>query len=308
MNPRHPLPPDILLFERGWLSSNNVLLLGRETTALVDSGYTSHSAQTLALVERALGGRALDLLINTHLHSDHCGGNAELQGRYPKLRTHIPPGEADAVRQWDESRLSYLPTGQECPRFEFDSTLQPGTLVALGDRTWQVHAAPGHDPHAVLLFEPVSRVLISGDALWQRGFGVVFPEMWGEPSFAEVAATLDLIELLQPAYVIPGHGPGFEGVQATLAVARERLDIFVRYPHKHARHAVKVLIKFKLLDAKRISRDALGAWLCRADYLEQVRQRFAPDKDLKDWGAELLSELIKSGAAREEGDFIFDSP
>ena len=308
MNLQHQLPPDIQVFERGWLSSNNVLLLGRESTALVDSGYTTHSAQTLALVERALGGRPLDLLINTHLHSDHCGGNHELQARYPKLRTQIPPGEADAVRQWDESKLSYLPTGQECPRFKFDSSLTSGALVGPGDRVWEVHAAPGHDPHAVLLFEPVSRVLISGDALWQRGFGVVFPEMWGEPSFAEVAATLDLIESLQPACVIPGHGSAFDEVQAALAVARERLDIFVRYPDKHARHAVKVLIKFKLLDAKRISRTALAEWLDGADYLEQVRQRFAPDKDLKDWSAELLAELIKSGAGRVEGDFILDSP
>ena len=73
------LPRDILLFERGWLSSNNVLLLGQDSTALVDSGYATHAPQTLALVGAALDGRPLDQLLNTHLHSDHCGGNATLQ-------------------------------------------------------------------------------------------------------------------------------------------------------------------------------------------------------------------------------------
>jgi hypothetical protein len=53
------LPSDILLFERGWLSSNNVLLLGQDSTALVDSGYATHAPQTLALVGAALGGRPL---------------------------------------------------------------------------------------------------------------------------------------------------------------------------------------------------------------------------------------------------------
>jgi glyoxylase-like metal-dependent hydrolase (beta-lactamase superfamily II) len=69
------LPSGITVFERGWLSANNVLLQGAEGTTLVDSGYVKHQAQTLALVLHALQGRPLDLLVNTHLHSDHCGGN-----------------------------------------------------------------------------------------------------------------------------------------------------------------------------------------------------------------------------------------
>ena len=35
----------------------------------------------VALVQAALGGQALELLLNTHLHCDHCGGNAALQAR-----------------------------------------------------------------------------------------------------------------------------------------------------------------------------------------------------------------------------------
>ena len=302
------LPTGIHVLERGWLSSNNVVMLGQHCAALVDSGYTTHSDQTLALVEHALGGLPLDLLVNTHLHSDHCGGNSALQARYSALHTKIPPGEAAAVQAWDEDKLSYRATGQACPRFKFNAVLEPGASVDMGNWAWQVHAAPGHDPHAVVLFEPDSRVLISGDALWERGFGVVFPEMWGEPSFDEVAATLDLIESLRPSIVIPGHGPAFDRVDAALVNARERLNAFVQSPDKHTRYAIKVLIKFKLLDAKRISRDALDTWLCSADYLELVRKRFAPEQHRTDWSTELLNELIRSGAAREEGDVIFDSP
>ena len=101
------LPAGLQVFERGWLSSNNVLFTGREQTAVVDTGYATHAAQTVALVDGALGGRPLDLLLNTHLHSDHCGGNAALQARHPGVRTLIPPGEAAAVKAWDEDALSY---------------------------------------------------------------------------------------------------------------------------------------------------------------------------------------------------------
>ena len=302
------LPDGTHVLERGWLSSNSVVLLGQHGAALVDSGYATHAPQTLALVDRILKTQPLDLLVNTHLHSDHCGGNSALQARYPAVQTRIPPGESEAVRQWDEAKLSYRATGQKCPRFNFDATLKPGTLVDMGAASWQIHAAPGHDPHAVVLFDPASRILISGDALWEKGFGVVFPEMWGEPSFDEVGATLDLIESLDPACVVPGHGSPFDQIDGALVAARERLNAFIRSPEKHARHAAKVLIKFKLLDARQISLAAFDAWIREAGYLDQIRHRFFSDQSLGEWVKELLNELVKSGVARAEGDLILDAP
>ena len=201
------------MFERGWLSSNNILICGQHRCALVDSGYSSRAEQTLSLVRAALQGRPLDLLLNTHLHSDHCGGNAALRQAYPALQTLIPPGLAQHVSTWNADALTYTPTGQTCPPFRFDTLLVPGSDIQLGDSIWQVHAAPGHDTHSVVLFEPAARVLISADALWERGFGVVFPELEGLDAFDEVAQTIDLIESLAPRIVIPGHGAVFTNVR-----------------------------------------------------------------------------------------------
>src|SRR5205814_1876817 len=77
-------------------------------------------------VRRALDERPLDLIVNTHLHSDHCGGNAALHAAYRDARTLIPPGLADAVRVWDEGALTYAPTGQRCERFAVDDVARPG--------------------------------------------------------------------------------------------------------------------------------------------------------------------------------------
>ncbi len=60
-------------------------------------------------------------------------------------------------------------------------------------------AAPGHDPHSVVLWDAADRVLISADVLWQHGFGAIFPEIEGESGFAEQGAMLDLIAGLDPA-------------------------------------------------------------------------------------------------------------
>ena len=299
------LPPYITVFERGWLSANNILLRGTPedgSTALIDTGYCTHAAQTVALVDGALAGQPLDLLLNTHLHSDHCGGNAALQQRYPGVRTLIPPGQAAYVQQWDANALSYTPTGQQCPPFRFDSLLQPGSEILLGSTPWQVHAAPGHDPHSVVLFEPMQRILVSADALWQNGFGVVFPELEGIHAFDEVGATLELIAALQPRTVIPGHGAVFTDVDAALDRARRRLDSFVRDPLKHAHYAAKVLLKYKLLELQRVPLAALTASAVHTPYFSTLyTTHFAESADISTWGKRLMDDLVLSGAAERNG-------
>jgi glyoxylase-like metal-dependent hydrolase (beta-lactamase superfamily II) len=294
------LPIGVTVLERGWLSSNNVLICGPDSCALIDSGYATHAPQTLALVQAALRERALDVLVNTHLHSDHCGGNAALQARYPRMQTFIPSGQAAHVTAWDPYALSYTPTGQRCERFSFSATLQAGTDVDLGGQFWQVHAAPGHDPNSVVLFEPASRLLLSADALWENGFGVVFPELDGEDAFSEVADTLDLIESLGATLVIPGHGGPFRDVPAALARARKRLGSFVNHPAKHIRYAAKVMLKFKLLEVQRIEWTALMAWASATDLLGRLHRANAMQANFDDWIRQLVDELVASGAAARD--------
>jgi glyoxylase-like metal-dependent hydrolase (beta-lactamase superfamily II) len=301
------LPPQITIFERGWLSSNNVLICGESCTALVDSGYCTHAEQTLSLVQHALAGRSLDVLVNTHLHSDHCGGNQVLQATYPKLHTAIPPGLSDAVTAWDAVKLTYAPTGQQCNPFTYASLLLAHSTIQLGDLTWQIHAAPGHDTHSVILFEPESKTLISADALWENGFGVVFPELEGEQAFQEVADTLDLIESLQPSVVIPGHGAVFNDVNKSLLNARSRLKSFMDNPVKHANYAGKVLLKFKLLELHRISNQELTEWALQTPYFQTLHERYFYEINLSVWLQQLLFDLIKSGAARKEGVYIVNA-
>ncbi|MBA3592627.1 MAG: MBL fold metallo-hydrolase [Polaromonas sp.] len=301
------LPPGVLVFERGWLSSNNILFLGADSSALVDSGYGTHAAQTVALVETGLKGRRLDCLLNTHLHSDHCGGNAALQAAYPDLQTWIPPGQEHFVSAWDPVALSYEPTGQFCPRFGFTDLLKPGSEVRLADISWEIHAAPGHDPHSVILFEPASRTLISADALWESGFGVVFPELDGEDAFGEVAATLDLVERLNPRVIIPGHGPIFGYRSEVLAFARRRLASFVANPGRHANHAAKVLLKFKLLERQKLKFSDFSAWARRTSHFEHMRKSFFPSTTFESWIEQLTEELVRSAAARRDGDLIFNN-
>ncbi|WP_090137998.1 MBL fold metallo-hydrolase [Limnohabitans sp. DM1] len=290
------LPAGVTVFERGWLSANNILLCDEEQVTLIDSGYTTHQSQTLALLEQSLPVRSLDLLINTHLHSDHCGGNHALQTHYPELQTWIPPGLATAVECWHEDELSYKPTGQNCERFKFNALLEPGGVHHWAEMDWEVHAAPGHDPHSIILFAPEHRLLVSADALWENGFGVVFPELEGINAFDEVSATLDLIEQLNPAIIIPGHGAVFSDLALALSLARKKLDVFAKNPDRHASYAIKVLLKFKLLEWGSINRQEFDQWSNQVPYLNELHLRFGNGHTINAWIDMMLAELQRSGA------------
>lgn len=294
------LGPGMFFLERGWLSANNVIFVDDDSAAIVDTGYCVHAEQTVTLVENSIGTRPLTRILNTHLHSDHCGGNAALQARWPHLQTWIAPGQLQHVRAWDPAALSYTPTGQECPRFHADHVLEPGTEINLGQQRWQVHAAPGHDPHSIILFEPQQRTLISADALWENGFGVVFPEIEGEQAFAEVAATLDVIEALQPSLVLPGHGPKFSDVTQALAIARKRLHGFMESPLRHARYAAKVLLKYKLLEWQQLPLQQVQGWCVSTPYVGMLHERYFAAQSLENWLGTLIEELVSSKAAAVE--------
>ena len=296
--------PGLQVFERGWLSANNILLTDAHSATLIDSGYVTHDSQTLMLVQSALNGRTLDQLLNTHLHSDHCGGNAILQKHFPAMRTFIPPGESKAVAVWNESALSYQPTGQLCPRFQFDALLQPGQVLHLANLEWQVLAAPGHDPHSVILFEASHRILISADALWANGFGVVFPELEGVAAFDEVSQTLDLIESLQAKWIIPGHGAIFQDVSTALTVARKKLDGFVHNPEKHARYGAKVLLKYKLLELHQSAKPKFMDWAAGIRYIQVLHQTYASHMSAHEWIEELLQDLQRSNALSIQEDML----
>ena len=298
----------LTVLERGWLSSNNIVLHGApgEGATLVDSGHLVHAEQTLALLDHALQGEPLARLVNTHLHSDHCGGNATLQ-RAHGVPVWIPPGDAAAVRAWDEDALSYRATGQLCERFHADAVLQPGQVLSVNGRHWQVLAAPGHDPHSVMLFEATHGVLISADALWENGFGVVFPELDGVAAFDEVAATLDLIAALPVRAVIPGHGAPFTDVAGALARARARLASHVATPTRHARFAVKVLIKYHLMEVRRQRHDGLLDWAEATPLLHRSHARAEMPGTVRDAAQAMVTELLAQGALQMADGWLLDA-
>ncbi|MEQ1682509.1 MAG: MBL fold metallo-hydrolase [Burkholderiaceae bacterium] len=308
MNPaRHPALAGLQVFERGWLSSNNVLVPDEAGATLIDTGHVNHAEQTLALVRHALGGEPLARIVNTHLHSDHCGGNATLQRAFDAA-VFVPEASAAAVREWSSHGLTFDPSGQRCERFTLQGTTRAGDVIEAGGRRFEVIEAPGHDPQSTILFDAENGLLLSADALWENGFGVVFPELEGEPGFDDVASVLDTIECLPVQLVVPGHGAPFGDVAAALARSRARLAAFVAEPRKHARHGAKVLMKYHLMEVREQPLAALCDWAASTPLFCSVwaaHGRTEADS-ASEWAKRLVDELVASAALRRLDARVFD--
>jgi glyoxylase-like metal-dependent hydrolase (beta-lactamase superfamily II) len=294
------LPAQIEVLERGWLSSNNIVLHEAAGAVLIDSGYHAHAALTLSLVAHALRGKPLLRLVNTHCHSDHMGGNAAL-ARAHGCRISVPAGAAAAIAAWDEDAMMLAYTGQSAQRFSYSDTVAAGDALLLGGIEWQAFAAPGHDPDALMFYAPGERILISGDALWENGFGLIFPELFGQEGFAAARSTLETIARLEVDAVIPGHGAPFGDIGKALAGAFQRLDAYERDPARLARHALKVMLSFSLMIMGSIAEAELEGFLAGVPIYAEVNRRFLrlPEAQLREY---LVRDLERAQAlVRRDG-------
>jgi len=298
------LPESIQVIERGWLSSNNVVLHARTGATVVDSGYGTHVPQTLALLEHALAGKKLARLVNTHCHSDHMGGNAAIQKKYG-CTTSIPEGEAPLIDRWDEQALILAIADQRAERFSYDDSFRDGDTLQMGGYDWQVIAAPGHDTHAVMFHSPEARVLISGDALWENGFGVVIPQLFGRnTALAEARATLEAVDRLRVDVVIPGHGRPFGDAGAALERAFYRLEGYEEDITRLARHCAKVMLSFALLEKRSMPLAELPAYVARVPILAELNSRYLrmTPAAMAEW---LVNELERAGAVRRNDGRLY---
>lgn len=299
----HQLPDTLLVLERGWLSANNVLGFTGNAATVIDSGYVTHAPQTVDLITHALAGRRLEQLINTHSHSDHIGGNAALQARFD-CRITVPAGLDATIAEWDEAALLLSPLDQQGARFQHDALIAAGDEFTMGELNWQALAVPGHDMDALAYYNPEQRILIAGDALWENGFGLIFPTLLGsEDGLAATRETLEMLGRLPLRLVIPGHGRPFADAAGAIERGLQRLARIENDGEGLAWHGIRTIASFALLEKQRLPADEFHALIASLPFTATVNRRFlqrAPDEVAR----RCVADLLRSGAIRRENGWI----
>lgn len=151
----------------------NTVLISGEQRMIVDPGpFYVGRLPAIALAWRNLSPMDIDLVINTHLHTDHAGGNSIFKGK--KLVFHEAEYSGHP-RKW----IDYVSDGMAL-------NLMKEKEITLSEDIKLIHT-PGHTPGSisVLVETEEGRVLITGDA--------------GEKE------TGALVSEYSPRLLIPGH-------------------------------------------------------------------------------------------------------
>ena len=141
-----------------------------------------------------------------------------------------------------------------------------------------------------------------------EGFRRGIPEIDGERGFDDIGAVLDAIERLPVQVIIPGHGAPFTDVAAALARSRSRLASFKHAPERHARHAAKVMIKYHVMEERRIAHGTLLQWAAATPFLQTAWQRFGTRHSDSPalWCARLINDLVGAGVLARDGADVLD--
>jgi glyoxylase-like metal-dependent hydrolase (beta-lactamase superfamily II) len=148
-------------------------------------------------------GVAVEKLLLTHGHIDHCGSAKILAD---ELGVEIEgPHEADRfwISRLEEDGRKYGISGKP---FESDRWLDDGDKVSVGDLVLDVYHCPGHTPGHIVFHHAPSKFAIVGDVLFQGSIGRTDFPMGNHQDLVE-AITTKLWPLGNDTVFIPGHGP-----------------------------------------------------------------------------------------------------
>jgi hydroxyacylglutathione hydrolase len=142
------------------LSDNYGFLVRDDATGKAACIDTPDAAAVLAELGKL--GWGLDLILNTHWHPDHAGGNAEIKAATGC--TVVGPREVE--------RIGHAP----------DRVVDEGDVVLLGETTFEVINTGGHTLGHVSYYDAEDRVAFVGDTLFALGCGRLFEgtaqQMW----------------------------------------------------------------------------------------------------------------------------------
>jgi hydroxyacylglutathione hydrolase len=244
-----PQPSWLTWQRRPFPDANLPLLHGRQPT-LVDSGFVGHAEQTLAWARAHTAHVAL--VVNTHWHSDHVGGNALLQAAGAGIAASAP--DADAVGRRDPGCCQAEYLDQPVAPYTVDQPLDDQQILRLGDGDWQVIRTPGHTPGHLSLWQPEERQLAVGDALSDYDVGWVNLALDGPDATSAALASLHRLVGLVPRVLLPAHGPIPADPAATLATAIRRAQRLVDDPSGAVWYGARRILAFA-----RMIRDGIPA-------------------------------------------------
>jgi hydroxyacylglutathione hydrolase len=173
---------------------------------LIDTGTGMNVLQTIKDIKEKFDiDKKLKRIILTHCHIDHSGGLHRLAKKFsPSPEIAVFELEAPYIAMGDTIVTVASFFGIDFPPTKVDIYLERESILDLGLK-FRVINMPGHTKGSIVLYEPVRKILISGDVVFPEGsFGRTdFPTGSGK----EMVESLKKVSELDVEVLLPGHMP-----------------------------------------------------------------------------------------------------
>lgn len=289
---------ELFFIQRGWLNANHLVCTG-SPRALIDTAYIRDISDTEALIAGCgLAIEEVELIISTHAHCDHIGGNADFQRR---SGCQIAMHEVDRhfIEQKNDWATWWRYYQQDAAFFPTHRGLADGELIALGGLDWRVIHTPGHGMGQIALHAPDTGWLISADTVWDNDFGVLTTRIEGLDAPLRMRDSLERLARLRVSTVFPGHGPVLPDGPAAIAACQARIAAFIAEPTRMGRDQVRKIFLYTLMMRGPHTRGELWERLTRSPWFPEVAGLYFNGRQEQTF-TENLEYLQDKGLVREE--------
>ncbi len=260
---------DLFFIQRGYLNGNHFVYRS-ERPILIDTGYVSDFHTTAALI-KSLG---LDLsrtrmIVSTHCHCDHIGGNKIIQEEAScEIAMHkIGKHFIDVRDDWSTWWKYYH---QSADFFVCTTALEDGAKISIGPHEFEVIYTPGHSSDGIVLYSAKDKVLISSDTLWENDLAVITIRVEGSKACFSMIESLEKLEKLEVKMVYPGHGRPFTNMQEAISMAKRRLNGFLADPKRIGKDLIKKIIIYTLMMRDRVDEDSFFDDLMQTHWFKET--------------------------------------
>jgi glyoxylase-like metal-dependent hydrolase (beta-lactamase superfamily II) len=191
------------------------------------------------------------LIISTHCHCDHIGGNKIVQDRAGCDIALHPLGRYFIETRDDWSTWSRY-FGQEADFFRCTGTLEEGDVVSIGPHDFRIIHTPGHASDGIVLYNEKAKVLISSDALWEFDVPTITVRIEGSTAVQTFGESLEKLAALDVDAVYPGHGTPFSDFEGALQRSREKIKDYLSDRQKVGYDLLKKIMVYTLLMKKSV--------------------------------------------------------
>ena len=181
-----------IVFIIGYNIDSNCYLINGNT--LVDTGAGENKDYLFSkLKENNVEVQDIELIVNTHCHFDHIGGNY----LFPDAEIAVHKYDAESIKAKD-SLGTHMSAFEKHDNSRVDIELTDDDMI--GD--FKVIHTPGHTRGGICLYDGVN--LISGDTIFAGG-GVGRMDIGGD--YDDMKSSVERLTKLDVKNLYPGHGP-----------------------------------------------------------------------------------------------------